>query len=112
MLPVWADDYIVRLRPGKKVLRGSETDDWSNPEQLVITGCSVQPAGTSLSQDGRILGITDGFTCYLPQCADVKAGDRIQFGNNIYTITGEPRPWKSPTGRVSHMLINIERWEG
>jgi hypothetical protein len=72
----------------------------------------MQPAGTSLSQDGRIQGITDGYTCYMPPRSDVLTGDRIRYNGNVYTINGEPRIWSSPTGIVSNIVLNLERWEG
>ena len=112
MLPRFADQEITRMRAKVKVERGSKIPDWSNPDELTIKGCSVQPAGTSLTQDGRIQGITDGYTCYAPPGTDVRAGDRIRFENQVYTINGEPHTWKSPTGRVTHTQINLERWEG
>ena len=112
MLPSFASQTIIRIRPTTKEARGSTIPDWNNPDRLTIKGCSVQPAGTSLTQDGRIQGITDGYTCYAPPGIDVKAGDRIQYNGNDYTINGEPREWKSATGRVTHTQINLERWEG
>lgn len=112
MLPSWAKQTIIRLRPTTKEVRGSMVPDWSNPDQLTIHGCSVQPAGTSLTQDGRIQGITDGYTCYAPPGVDVKAGDRIRFEGQDYTINGDPHEWKSPTGRVSSTQFSLERWEG
>ena len=112
MLPSWANDTVTRLRPAAKDVRGSTVYDWSNPDQLIITGCSVQPAGTSLTQGGRVQGITDGYTCYLPPGSDVRAGDRIRYDGHDYTINGEPMEWRSPTGRVTHMQLNIERWRG
>ena len=112
MLPSWANDTIIRLRPGVKTVRGSDIPDWDNPSVLEISGFSMQPSGTMLSQDGRIQGISDGYTCYLQPGSDVKAGDRIQYNGNVYTITGEPQPWKSPTGRVSNIQLSLERWCG
>lgn len=111
-LPSWAQQTVERIRPTIRIVRGSEIPDWSNPDILQIPGCSVQPANTSLSQDGRIQGITYGYTCYLPPAADVQAGDRIRFGGHDYTITGEPQVWQSPSGRVSNMQLNLERWSG
>ena len=111
-LPSWANDSVVRLRPVTKDVRGSTVYDWNNPDQLMIAGCSVQPAGTSLTQDGRVQGITDGYTCYLPPGSDVCAGDRIRYDGHDYTINGEPREWRSPTGRVTNIQLNIERWRG
>lgn len=112
MLPSWANDTVTRLRATTITQRGSEIPDWSNPDRLAIPGCSMQPAGTSLTQDGRVQGTTDGYTCYLPPGADVLAGDRIEYGGNVYTINGEPRTWQSPTGRVSTTQLQLERWYG
>ena len=113
MLPSFCRQSITRIRPGTKESRGSTIPDWS-PEvvdTLKISGCSVQPATTSLSQDGRVLGITDMLTAYIPEGSDVQAGDRIAFDGNVYTINGEPRKW---TGAVnmSHIQLNLELWKG
>lgn len=112
MIPKWAADTVERLRPGTKTARGSEIADWSNPEVVEITGCSMQPAGTELSQDGRVQGITDGYTCYLPPGSDVQEGDRIRYDGKTYTINGSPRIWKSPSGRLNHIQLELERWDG
>ena len=112
MLPSWASDTITRLRAGIITQRGSEIPDWSNPDRLEIAGCSMQPAGTSLTQDGRVQGTADGYTCYLPPGADVIAGDRISYNGKTYTITGEPRQWTSPSGLVSNTQLQLERWYG
>lgn len=50
-------------------------------------------------------------TAYIPEGSDVKAGDRIEFDGNVYTINGEPRKW---TGAVnmSHIQLNLELWKG
>lgn len=112
MLPSWANDTITRLRPGTTTSRGSTVPDWSKASSLSITGCSVQPATTGLSQDGRVLGISEGLTIYLPPGSDVQAGDHISYDGKVYAINGEPKAWKSATGRVSHIQINVERWAG
>lgn len=102
---------ITRLRPGTKTVRGSVVPDWANVSRLTIEGCSVQPASTSLSQDGRIEGVMDGLTVYAPEDADVLAGDRIEYGGNVYTINGDPLIWPA-AGRLSHMQFNLQRWRG
>lgn len=113
MLPSFCHQEITRVRPGITTSRGSVIPDWS-PEKvstLVIKGCSVQPATTSLSQDGRVLGINEQWTAYLPAGSDVKAGDRIIFEGQPYTINGEPKTWTAPSTR-SHIQLNLTRWEG
>lgn len=111
MLPSFATQSVTRIRPGVKSSRGSVIPDWADTDELVISGCSVQPATTSLSQDGRVLGILDGMTCYMPPGSDVQEGDRIRFEGVLYTIDGAPRIWPS-AGRLSHVQINLKRWSG
>ena len=113
MLPSFANQTIIIVRPGTTESRGSIIPDWT-PNKVTkktVTGCSVQPATTSLSQDGRVLGISDSWTAYLPEGTDVKAGDRIEFDGNTYTINGEPRIWTAPFTR-SNIQLNLVRWEG
>lgn len=103
---------VTRIRPGSKESRGSTIPDWDNVSTATIGGCSVQPSSTTLSQDGRVLGVSDSFTLYAPANADVKKGDRISFNGATYTVMGVPRPWASPTGRVSNLQCPLERWDG
>lgn len=111
MLPSFANQTITRLRPGTKQERGSTIPDWTKATSLTISGCSVQPASTSLSQDGRVLGIQDTWTAYLPEGSDVKAGDRVIFEGQTFAIIGEPRAWTAPFSR-SNIQLNLTRWEG
>lgn len=113
MLPSFCTQEITRIRPGTKVLRGSTVFDWSESvvTKLVIKGCSVQPAATTLSQDGRVLGISEQLTAYLPEGTDVKAGDRILFDGEVYEINGEPKKWTAAR-TLSNIQLTLTRWEG
>ena len=111
MLPSFANQSVTRIRPTTKTTRGSNVPDWSNPDRLVISGCSVQPASTDLFQDGRVLGILDGITCYMPPGADIQEGDRIEFDGNVYTIDGAPRKWPA-AGNLAHTQLRLVRWSG
>ena len=113
MLPSFCNQQIIRVRPGKKTERGSDIPDWSpdKVEKIIISGCSVQPATTSLSEDGRVLGINEQWTAYLPEGSDVQAGDHILFDGDTYEINGEPKPWTGPFTR-SHIQLNLIRWRG
>ena len=102
---------IVRLRPTTTTERGSTILDWDNPDELTIPECSVQPSSTSLSQDGRVLGVADGLTVYAPAGVDVQAGDRIRFNGEDYTINGDPLIWPG-AGRLAHVQLNLQRWRG
>ena len=102
---------ITRIRPGTKQERGSTVFDWSNPDTLDIPECSVQPSSTSLSQDGRVLGVQDGLTVYAPVTADVRAGDRIEYAGTVYAINGDPLVWPG-VARMQHIQLNLTRWRG
>lgn len=113
MLPSFCRQTITRIRPGTREVRGSIIPDWSASavDTLKISGCSVQPTGTSLSQDGRVLGISEQWTAYIPEGSDVKAGDRIEFDGTVYTILGEPKKWTAPYN-LSNIQLNLEVWKG
>lgn len=110
MLPSIMNQTITRIRPGTKTSRGSVIPDWDNTTSATISGCSIQPASTDLSQDGRVLGIMDGMTAYLPPTADVQEGDRIQYNGAVYTINGAPRHW--PGINLGHIQLSLRRWSG
>ena len=111
MIPSFARQSVTRIRPGVKTVRGSDIPDWENATSLVISGCSVQPAATEMSQDGRVLGILDGMTCYLPPGADVQEGDRIVYDGETYVLDGAPRVWEAAFN-LSHVQIRLRRWSG
>lgn len=113
MLPSFCKQVIIRIRPGTKTSRGSIIPDWSadKVDRLKIEGCSIQPTATSLSMDGRVMGINEQWTAYLPEGSDVKAGDRIEFEGKTYEINGDPKEWTAPFTR-SNIQLNLTRWEG
>lgn len=110
LISFWTQS-IIRIRPATRTSRGSTVYDWDNTETAVIDGCSVQPTTTSLSQDGRVLGVQDGLTVYAPADADVQAGDRIEFSGKVYTINGDPLVWPG-AGQLAHIQLNLQRWRG
>lgn len=112
MLPTFFNKSVVVIKPGSKTVRGQTVPDWDNSTQITISNCSMQPASTTLSQDGRVLGITDRFTCYMPANSKVDAGDRIAYKEKVYTIDGDPRDWESPSGRLDHIELNLVRYRG
>lgn len=111
-LPSWFKQGVKRIRPGTKTVRGSDVPDWDSVSEESITGCSVQPSVTSLSQDGRVLGISDSYTLYMPPDADVQKGDKIMVGSDVFIVSGVPRLWYSPTGGLNNKQVTVERWEG
>ena len=111
MLPSFCRDTITRIRPGETESRGSIIPDWSKATEKEIGGCSMQPATTTLSQDGRVLGLLDEYTLFLPPTADVKAGDRIRYNGQVYEIDGDVRI-QPAAFRLDHIEIRLRRRTG
>lgn len=113
MLPSFCKDTVIRIRPGTKDSRGSLIFDWSENkvDKKKISGCSVQPSSTSLSEDGRVLGISDMYTLFAPSDAEIESGDRIQFDSKIYTVEGDVRVQPS-AARLDHLEISLRRYHG
>lgn len=112
MLPSFCRDTVTRVRPGAKEIRGSSVPDWDNVQTKQIAGCSMQPATTLLSEDGRVMNIQDMYTLFAPPDADIRAGDRILFDNKSYTIDGDVRKQSSASGRLDHLNISLKRYQG
>lgn len=112
MLPSFFTQSIKIVRPSEKTERGSTVFDWTHTVETECNQCSVQPAGMRLDQDGRVLGIMDGLTIYCPYDLDVRAGDRIIYEGEAYTINGVPQPSISPSGTISTIQLQVRRWEG
>lgn len=112
MIPSWASQSITRLRAGIKIERGSEVPDWSKVDTINISPVSVQPSSSSVSIDGRILGLSDSYDVYCDLDADVKAGDHVVYEGETFMVMQEPRTWHSPTGCVSNKQFTMTRWQG
>lgn len=112
MIPSFCQQTITRYRAGTKSSRGSTIPDWDKATHIEITGVSVQPSSSSISIDGRVLGISDQWTVYCNPDTDVQAGDHIVFEGETYEVNEVPRNWTSPTGRVSSMQFTMVRYDG
>lgn len=112
MLPSFCRDSIIRVRAGVKESRGSKIPDWESATRIVINNCSVQPATSSISMDGRVLGLIDSYNVFCNPGVDVLAGDHIIFEGQTFTVTEAPRNWKSATGIVSSVQFTMTLWRG
>lgn len=111
MLPSWCNDSITVTRPAATSSRGTTVPDWAHATTRTVSGCSVQTGQTSMSLDGRTQTELAG-TVYAPPGADIQAGDRITCAAGTFLVDGDPMPWSSPTGRVSHVQARLARWTG
>ena len=112
MLPSFCKDVATVKRAQLVDRRGTKVLDWSNPETFELSGCSVQASTTARDFNGRSIQVTEEWTLYAPPGSDLQAGDRIEWENATFEINGAPMPWKSPTGRVSHVKAKLTEWRG
>ena len=116
MLPSFAADAITVVLPATRASRGTTVPDWANAQRRRVTGCIVQLPATSMDLDGRAQTQLTG-TVYAPSASDIRAGDRIEWVDrrgvtHHLAVNGEPMPWQSPTGRVSHVQARVSEWSG
>ena len=116
MLPSFAHETVTVLRPAMRSSRGTLVPDWQNASGHELTGCIVQLPSTSMNLDGRTQTQLTG-TVYAPTNSNIRAGDRIEWTDcrgvtHFLAVNGEPMPWQSPTGRVSHVQARVAEWEG
>ena len=71
----------------------------------------MQPASTTLSTDGRVLGISDLYTLFAPPDADIQAGARIQYDNQVYEIDGDVRV-QPAANALEHIEVTLRRYHG
>lgn len=78
-------------------LRGVETTDeygdtvldWSEPDDLKIRHCSIQPRQASENtDDGRREEALNVWQLWAPHDADIRHTDRIVFDGSEYAVTG------------------------
>jgi len=112
MLPSFCRDVVTVKRAQMVDKRGSIVADWSNPQTFDVSGCSVQPQDTVRDFDGRELSVSQSWVLYAPTGSDLEAGDRVEWQDTTFEISGAPMPWTSPTGRVSHIWARLEEWSG
>lgn len=110
MLPSFCNDSVTVERAPLVEVRGTFEPDWGHPVSMEVAGCSFQPVQGSTAWTDPRQAVTIRATLYMPPDAPVQAGDRIRYDGNLYAIDGAPMPWKSPTGRVSHIQCSLVDW--
>lgn len=99
-------------------LRGTDAEDeyhntqtdWTDPDELPISGCSVQPGGGSQVTDSRE-AITTLFTVWAPLGADVLDTDRIRHAGTVYDIDGSVDRWEVGSD-LDHLVIRLKAVAG
>ena len=111
MLPAWANDEITIITPSWVEERGKQIPDYRNGVRTVVKGCSVQPGGQTENLAGR-QAVEVRFTVYAPPGVRVDAHDAVEYEGTLFQVDGGALLWKSPTGSVSHSVMNLVDWEG
>ena len=112
MLPGFCNDTVTRWRAPLVDSRGTKIRDWSQASKSDVTGCSLQPSGASGTYGEQRNGAEYDAVLYMPPGADVEKGDRVEFAGATYSLEGGPQEWRSPTGRVTHKVVNLKEWRG
>lgn len=110
MLPSWADDTVTIVEPVWVGERGKRVATYPG-RGVEVSGCSVQPGGSTTDRDGRINTVFD-YVALLPAGTPVTRLAKIQFEGDDFKIEGRPNRWKSPTGAVSHVELRLIAWDG
>lgn len=77
-----------------------------------VSGCQLQqrstsePGGNDRSQNSSMADL------YAPPGADLDGVDAVMYEGAIYEVHGHPFLWTSPTGRISHIRVELERVTG
>lgn len=86
----------------------NEVRDWDNPVRTLVSGCSVQPAGSDEYVVDRE-SVTVRLRAFLPGLPDVDATDRAEFDGDTYYIDGV-EPWGFEP--LSHTDLLLRRVSG
>jgi hypothetical protein len=85
-------------------------DDPGNPpEELDISGCSVQPASAQpILRDFR-QGVVIDQLVWAPHDADITEADHVRYSADVYVISDTIQRWDFSPG---HIVIPLRRVEG
>jgi hypothetical protein len=85
--------------------------DWSDPDELDISQCSVQPQPVAEVVDGSGRdAVPSRWLVIAPPGADVLAADRIAWAGDTYDVDGQPLVFT--TGILDHVEFFMIRTEG
>lgn len=107
-------ESITRLRAGTTTNRvGATVPDWSDPAELVITGCAVAPRDAEEDHGGGRQAVIIGFNIYAPAGTVVEPTDRLVVRGDTHEVDGEPGSWVNPWTDVEEGVeIRTRRVEG
>lgn len=105
-------DTATVLRPAARSSRGSTVPDWGAAQRIELMGVLVTPESTVQDRDGRVSNASDRLRLRAPYDADIRAGDRVEWGGGVYEVDGDVLRVESPTGRISSTRCSLALWRG
>lgn len=111
---------VVRLRARTKTSpyshgpNASGTEDWTSPEEQVLSGVAIAPTSSIVKYIDIGSPIATGITLLFPERSDldITARDRFRIDGVIWRAAGEPEVYVSPfTGWVGGTAIKLIRQE-
>jgi hypothetical protein len=113
---VWHRDVLVRVRaPVVDDPYGNPVRDWDAATSTDLSGWRVQPVQGSRQNTADTLprdGLERRQRAFGPPDADVLRTDRIEWQGETWIVDGDVDRWRSPTGRLAHTELILQRMEG
>ncbi|MDT0381430.1 hypothetical protein RM572_21970 [Streptomyces sp. DSM 42041] len=96
--PLYRDTVTVLRAVAVEDDRGNEA--WETTE-TVVPGCNVQPMSSTEVVEGKAQVITR-WRLAGPRGMDLKARDRVRYGDRTFEVDGEPGVHRSFAGVLDH----------
>lgn len=109
----FAIETVHIVRPPWITERGRQVQDWRNAPDpgRPVPGCTGWPGPSSEHSDRRD-GVVIARTELLPAGTDVLATDGVRIADELFKVEGRPQVWRSPTGALDSVVVELIRWEG
>lgn len=92
---------------------GGQVRDWANAVRTDVDGVSIQPTvSTEDTRDRELL--TNTYTLFTSRGRDIDllATDRVQWGDLVLQVVGDPNRWQAPGGGVHHVEATLKQVTG
>ncbi len=83
---------------------GRDRADWTDPVEVDVAGCSVQPVTGSEDTFTRD-EVTWRWQCWGPVDMSVTAASRVRWDGQVYEVDGPIQKW---TGRLAHVTFFLK----
>lgn len=108
---IWRDTITLvrRTLTGERDKYGK---DVYNETRTPVSGCSFQSVDSSERHDTSRDQVLSHYRVYIRGFVDVAAVDAVEYGPITAEIHGQPEYNPSPTGRLTHTMIQLRDVRG